>query len=42
MKYAEVNATKYQAADLRIIFSNNKLVEKIESIKRDVDTGIHL
>jgi len=37
----DTNATKYQRADFIIICSNNIEVENIESIRREVETGIH-
>lgn len=36
------NATRYQSADFITIFSNNNVVENIESIRSDVETGIPL
>ena len=42
MKYAEKNATRYPIADLITIFLKRSPVENIESIKREVETGIPL
>jgi hypothetical protein len=36
------NATRYPRADFITIFSNRRVVEKIESIRSEVETGIPL
>ena len=42
IKYPEVKAITYHAADFKTIFSNNSVDEKIDNIKSDVETGIPL